>query len=134
MLENKGVPGMAERTLIRPPSSQLGPIEPATRAALIGMSPLAGKYDTAIDRESAFEVLRARAEEAAREAEEAERAEAEAEEKEREFKAARRYTGEGVSRSSSRTRPRAPTASPRPSPRASRGSWARNRVRRWCAA
>jgi DNA helicase HerA-like ATPase len=104
MLENKGVPGMAERTLIRPPSSQLGPIEPATRAALMGMSPLAGKYDTAVDRESAFEVLRARAEEAAREAEEAERAEAEAEEKEREFKAARRYTGEGVSRSSSRTR------------------------------
>jgi septal ring factor EnvC (AmiA/AmiB activator) len=70
----------------------------------MGMSPLAGKYDTAVDRESAFEVLRARAEEAAREAEEAERAEAEAEEKEREFKAARRYTGEGVSRSSSRTR------------------------------
>jgi DNA helicase HerA-like ATPase len=104
MLENKGVPGMAERTLIRPPSSQLGPIAPATRAALMGMSPLAGKYDTAVDRESAFEVLRARAEVAAREAEEAERAEAEAEEKEREFKAARRYTGEGVSRSSSRTR------------------------------
>jgi DNA helicase HerA-like ATPase len=90
MLEAKGAPGVAERTLIRPPSSQLGPIAPATRAALMGMSPLAGKYDTAVDRESAFEVLRARAEEAAREAEEAERAEAEAEEKEREFKAARR--------------------------------------------
>jgi DNA helicase HerA-like ATPase len=104
MLEKKGVPGMAERTLIRPPSSQLGPIEPATRAALIGMSPLVGKYDTAIDRESAFEILRTRAEEAAREAEDAERAEAEAEEKEREFKAARRYSGEAVGRSSSRTR------------------------------
>jgi uncharacterized protein len=37
---------MAERTLIRPPSSHLGPIADATRAALIGMSPLAGKYDT----------------------------------------------------------------------------------------
>jgi hypothetical protein len=105
MLENKGVPGMAERTLIRPPSSQLGPIDGHARGADRGMSPLAGKYETAIDRESAFEVLRARAEEAAREAEEAERREAEAEAmQEREFKAARRYTGEGVSRSTSRKR------------------------------
>ena len=105
MLERKGVPGMAERTLIRPPSSQLGPIEDAARAALLGMSPLAGKYDTAIDRESAFEVLRARADAAAQKAEAAERAEEEAEAMaEREFRAARRYTGNRVSRSTSRPR------------------------------
>jgi 23S rRNA pseudoU1915 N3-methylase RlmH len=70
------------------------------------MSPLAGKYETAIDRESAFEILNARAEEAARAAEEAERRDEEAEAMRPSVSssAARRYTGEGVSRSSSRTR------------------------------
>jgi hypothetical protein len=126
---------MAERTLIRPPSSQLGPIDrPATRAALMGMSPLAGKYETAVDRESAFEVLRARAEEAAREAEEAERAEAEAEEKEREFKAARRYTGEGVSRSSSRTRSSRSDSVATTFAKSFARQLGTNRARRWCAA
>lgn len=105
MLERKGVPGMAERTLIRPPSSQLGPIDDAARAALLGTSPLAGKYDTPIDRESAFEVLRDRANAAAREAEAAEQAEEESEAvAEREFRAARRYSGSRVSRSTSRAR------------------------------
>jgi uncharacterized protein len=105
MLERKGVPGIAERTLIRPPSSQLGPIDDAARAALMGMSPLAGKYDTPIDRESAFEVLRDRAEAAAKEAEAAERVEEEAEAMaEREFRAARRYSGSRVSRSTSHPR------------------------------
>jgi len=104
-LEKKGVPGMAERTLIRPPSSQLGPIEPATRAALMGMSPVAGKYDQAVDRDSAFEMLKARAAKAAEEAEEAERIEEQAEAPaEREFRAARRYSGSRVSRSSTRSR------------------------------
>ncbi len=67
-LEAKGIPGIVERTLIRPPSSQLGPIDPALRAQLIVGSPLKGKYDTVVDRESAYEKLRARAEVAAREA------------------------------------------------------------------
>ncbi len=97
MLEAKGIPAMAERTLIRPPSSHLGPIADATRAALIGMSPLAGKYDTLIDRESAFEILQARASEAAREAAEAEQAmTADAPEPAREFTSARRYSGTRV--------------------------------------
>ncbi len=59
-LEAKGVPGMVQRTLIRPPSSQLGPIDPGLRAQLITASPLRGKYDTLLDRDSAFERLRAR--------------------------------------------------------------------------
>jgi DNA helicase HerA-like ATPase len=87
-LEAKGIPGMAERTLVRPPSSQLGPIDPAIRAQLMRASGLGAKYDTAIDRDSAHERLRARAERAARDAAEAEeRTEAE----EREFARARRY-------------------------------------------
>jgi DNA helicase HerA-like ATPase len=102
MLERKGVPGMAERTLIRPPSSHLGPIPDATRAALMGLSPLAGKYETPIDRNSAFEILQARAAEAAREAAAAERTEQQAEAPaDREFRAGRRYSGTRVSRSSS---------------------------------
>jgi len=71
-LENKGIPGIVERTLIRPPSSQLGPIDPALRAQLMVQSPVAGKYDRVVDRESAYEKLRARADAAARDAAQAE--------------------------------------------------------------
>ena len=102
MLEKKGVPGVAQRTLIRPPSSQLGPIDDATRRAVMAASPVAGKYDTVRDRHSAFEMLKKRAEDAAREAEAAEREEEEAEAAVREYKSARRYSGKRVSRSTSR--------------------------------
>ncbi|MBV8849002.1 MAG: DUF853 domain-containing protein [Methylobacteriaceae bacterium] len=61
MLEEKGTPGMVARTLIAPPSSRVGPITPDERQNVIGASAFRGKYDTAIDRESAFEVLRDRA-------------------------------------------------------------------------
>lgn len=64
-LERKGIPGMVERTLIRPPSSQLGPIDPALRAQIVSQSPFRGKYDTAVDRDSAYERLRAREQAAA---------------------------------------------------------------------
>lgn len=102
----KGVPGIVERTLIRPPSSKLGPVDAEVRKAVIDGSPIAGKYETVKDRESAYEILTRRAAEAAREAEEAEKAEAEAEEEEREFRSARRYspTGSRTTRSSSRSR------------------------------
>ncbi len=60
-LEDKGVPGIVERTLVRPPSSQLGPIDPALRASLIAASPMAAKYNQTADRDSAYEKLRARA-------------------------------------------------------------------------
>jgi DNA helicase HerA-like ATPase len=66
-LEEKGIPSMVQRTLIRPPSSRLGPITPAERQKLIAESPVAGQYDKTIDRESAFEMLQKRALEAARE-------------------------------------------------------------------
>jgi DNA helicase HerA-like ATPase len=93
LLEGKGVPGVVERTLIRPPATQLGPCDEATRRAVIAASPVAGKYEAAVDRRSAFEMLAARAEAAAKEAEEAEaRTTAEAEDA-REFTAARRYSG-----------------------------------------
>ncbi|MFZ9200622.1 MAG: helicase HerA-like domain-containing protein, partial [Paracoccaceae bacterium] len=93
-LEAKGVPGMAERTLVRPPSSQLGPIDPAIRAQLMRASGLGAKYDTPIDRDSAYERLRAKAERAARDAAEAEDRTQRAEAEEREFARARRYDAE----------------------------------------
>ncbi len=60
-LEPKGVPGMAQRTLIRPPASRLGPLTDAERARVLAASPLAGRYEAAVDRASAYEMLAARA-------------------------------------------------------------------------
>jgi DNA helicase HerA-like ATPase len=60
-LEDKGVPGIVERTLIRPPSTQLGPIDPGQRAAIITASPMGAKYNPTVDRDSAYERLQARA-------------------------------------------------------------------------
>ena len=101
-LEAKGAPGVVERTLIRPPSSYLGAIDPALRKSVIDTSPIAGKYEALVDRESAAEILAARAEAAAKEAEAAEAAVAEPEDTAgpREFNNARRYDG---GRSPSRT-------------------------------
>ena len=108
MLERRGAPGVAERTLIRPPSSHLGAIEDATRAALIGMSPLAGKYDQLIDRESAYEILKARA---AAAADEVARAQAHAQDDaaaDREFRTARRYSAPAPkARAATAAKPRA---------------------------
>ena len=104
MLDAKGAPLMVQRTLIRPPSSQLGPIDLPVRATLMANSPMAGKYDTPIDRESAFEMLTKRAEAAAAEAARAEEEEARAEIREREFKQARRYDAPQTGRSTSRRR------------------------------
>ena len=52
-----GVPGMVERTLIRPPRSRIGAITADERAMVRKRSPIGGKYDTVIDRESAYEKL-----------------------------------------------------------------------------
>lgn len=60
-LEGKGAPSMVERTLIRPPSGRIGPISETERSQVMNMSPVAGVYDRDIDRESAFEILGARA-------------------------------------------------------------------------
>ncbi|GLQ34435.1 hypothetical protein GCM10007939_07180 [Amylibacter marinus] len=92
-LEKKGMPTIVERTLIRPPSSQLGPITPGERAAVIAASPVAGLYEAEVDRESAYEVLSKRAKQAAEVAAKAEAEEEALEERERIFKQARKYDG-----------------------------------------
>ena len=59
-LQDKGTPAMVQRVLIAPPQSRIGPLDDAQRAALIASSPLAGRYDQPVDRESAYEMLQAR--------------------------------------------------------------------------
>jgi DNA helicase HerA-like ATPase len=64
MLGSKGTPGIVERTLIRPPASRLGPATAAERQAIIRQSLLGSRYDQAIDRKSAYEILKERADKA----------------------------------------------------------------------
>ena len=68
-LQKKGVPSVVEQTLIRPPSSRLGPATEAEQKKVVKASPILGKYDKAVDRESAYEVLKKRAEQAVEEEE-----------------------------------------------------------------
>lgn len=63
-LDAKGRPSITERVYVLPPGSQLGPITPEQRKALIAGSLVAGVYEKTIDRESAYEKLKGRAESA----------------------------------------------------------------------
>ena len=99
-LEKKGVPGVVERTLIRPPSSQLGPITLNGRQGVVKASPLFGKYETPIDRRSANEILSELAKAAAAEAAMEEyKSDLADDPMQREFATARRYSGTRVGRS-----------------------------------
>src|SRR5271169_4141453 len=60
-LDEQGTPGIVQRALVCPPHSQIGPITAEQRQELIKNSVVAGVYENAVDRESAFEVLRSRA-------------------------------------------------------------------------
>jgi DNA helicase HerA-like ATPase len=65
LLDEKGRPSVTERAFVVPPGSQLGPLAEAERRAIIAASPVAGHYEKAVDRESAYEKLQARAEQVA---------------------------------------------------------------------
>jgi DNA helicase HerA-like ATPase len=65
VLQGGGEPSIVQRTLIRPPSTRLGPLTPEERKAAIEASPIHGKYEEAMDRESAYELLAKRTAEAA---------------------------------------------------------------------
>lgn len=68
LLDEKGQPGIVERARVVPPRSQIGPIPAADRQAMIRSSPIHGTYENLVDRESAFEILARRAQQAAAEA------------------------------------------------------------------
>lgn len=65
LLDDNGTPGIVQRALIAPPRSQIGPISPDQRRSIVNWSPIQGRYDQRIDRESAYEILKGRAERAA---------------------------------------------------------------------
>jgi len=56
-LDEKGRPTVVDWCLMAPPRSRIGPMTPEERAELFGRSPLKGRYDEAVDRESAYELL-----------------------------------------------------------------------------
>ena len=68
MLENKGEPGIVQRTLIRPPEGRIGPVSEEERRGVIEYSPYYGKYEAKQDRESAREILGQKTEAAGEEA------------------------------------------------------------------
>jgi DNA helicase HerA-like ATPase len=71
LLQPDGAPSPVQRTLIKPPSSRVGPVTPVERGVLIQTDPIGAKYDTVVDRESAEEILKAKGDEAAAAAAEA---------------------------------------------------------------
>jgi DNA helicase HerA-like ATPase len=60
VLHGSGEPSVTQRTLIRPPSARLGPVTEAERKATIEKSPIYGKYEETVDRDSAYEMLQKR--------------------------------------------------------------------------
>jgi DNA helicase HerA-like ATPase len=111
-LDAKGRPQMVQRTLIRPPSSRLGPATNAERAAVMKESPVAGHYDEVIDRESAYEILEKREAEAAEATAKREKEEAEEKERaEREKAKARKSRSSGRRRSGRMTNTERATSS-----------------------
>lgn len=63
LLDSKGTPGITQRAWMHAPGSQIGPIDSSERRRILARSVVAGVYENAVDRESAYEILRARAEE-----------------------------------------------------------------------
>jgi DNA helicase HerA-like ATPase len=61
LLDERGTPAPVDRALVAPPRSRLGTITPEERANVIRMSPIAGRYDQVVERESAFEQLQGQA-------------------------------------------------------------------------
>lgn len=91
-LDEEGIPTQVEQILIRPPESRIGPMNETERQEQIGRSPYRGRYDTPLDRESAYEMLIKRAEATAAKEDAIEREEAAREAAEDKAKPRRRST------------------------------------------
>jgi DNA helicase HerA-like ATPase len=66
MLEEKGAPSVVQRVYVVPPRGRLGPVTDAERQAALAGSVIAGHYEQAVDRDSAYEMLKVKAAEAAK--------------------------------------------------------------------
>ncbi len=98
-LDADGSPTSVKEALIAPPESRIGPLDDSERKALLDRSPIGDRYDESIDRESAYEILEARAIQAAAREAEAERAAAQAKEEAKAAKAStprRRSNRQGI--------------------------------------
>lgn len=109
LLEEDGSPSMVQRALVVPPHGRIGAITPEQRQQVVAASLVAGHYEQVIDRESAEEVLAARAQAAQAAAEQAAAAAAAATER------------EAAARPAPRPAPRPPSSAPRPAPKKSSG-------------
>jgi len=89
-LDAKGIPAMVERAFIIPPRSHIGPVSPEQRQQLLANSLVAGQYETTIDRQSAYEMLKSKANATAQAAQAQQEAEAATEQAELEAKEAAR--------------------------------------------
>ena len=87
-LDPKGVPTMVERAFIIPPHSHIGAVSPEQRQQLLANSLVAGQYETAVDRESAYEMLKAKSDAAVQSEQAQQEAEAATEQAELEAKEA----------------------------------------------
>jgi len=112
-LDAKGAPTIVQRTLIRPPSSRMGPATEAERAAVQAQSPVVLKYDTAIDRESAYEILTGREAQASKEKEALKKAEAAEAEAARARKEAAKAAAAARTQATTRASTTRATAAPR---------------------
>jgi DNA helicase HerA-like ATPase len=103
VLDARGAPTPVEQILVRPPQSRIGPVTDAERQELIKRSPVGSKYDETLNRESAREILKARAEEKLKRAAQQAAAEKSEKEKEKEDERARKKATSSRSRSDSAT-------------------------------
>lgn len=101
-LDAEGAPGSVVAATMAPPESRIGPITKAERAENLSNSPIGDRYDVLVDRESAYELLQARAEKNARLLEQEERAQQEAKQREKE---ARQREKEQQKRTRAKRRP-----------------------------
>ena len=95
-LDEKGIPSMVERAFIIPPHSHIGPVTPEQRQQLLANSLVAGQYETVVDRESAYELLKTKSEGAAQAAQAEAAAEAAAKQAEIDAKEAARAEKEAA--------------------------------------
>jgi DNA helicase HerA-like ATPase len=102
-LEAKGAPGVVQRTLMRPPSSRMGPLTPDERKDAMRYSAMADKYDETVDRQSAYEVLKERAEKLAKAQEKAKTKEAQGRAPSRKAPARRRSNRQSVGEAAFKT-------------------------------
>ena len=86
VLDDNGRPTPVEHVYIKPPESRIGPLSDEERSEHLSRSPYKGRYDEVVDRESAYEILKAKAEQLAKVADEAAEEQVKAEAKEKEIK------------------------------------------------